>query len=591
MEPYLGSVHRQPTTHHSPLTTHHFWAVLLAGVLLAGSVRAASPSWEVLRLVPEEVGLCLVVQDLRSHAAALHGSPFLEHFRNSPLGTKLRNAPEVNKLAEVQTFFQKQLQLDLTRLRDDVFGDAVVLAYRPSPPGEPGKDQGLVLLRARDAKLLEEFVQRINALQQQTGDLQKLERRTHHGVTYYRRVERSGENFYYLRGPVLAFTAQEAILRQAMDRDRLAATEVEPPVAGRLRSLGVDKCLAVLWINPRAFAPELQHKAASAQGTQAAALKRLLVYWKALEGIAVSATLHKDLELALAIRARVTELPPAAQRFLATAARPSELWSRFPDQALLILAGRIDLAALVELLSEFMTEEARKGFRAAVDRHVEAVLGKDVVRRLLTSLGPDWGFCIAAPPAAARAWFPHLLGVLRIRSGDAAGSAPLTVLGALNACAMLVVLSHNREHADPLSLQTIRQDQVEVKYLVNDNLFPPGFQPAFAFKEGFLVLASSPEAIRRFGAPNLPDTSGSSAEEVPLVRLSLRALYTFLKERREPVILYTAKAHGINPEEAGRRLDHLLGVLQLFDRLEVTQRAASGQATLTLRVQTAQPLK
>ncbi|MCI0464955.1 MAG: hypothetical protein L0Z62_49165, partial [Gemmataceae bacterium] len=70
MEPYLGSVHRQPTTHHSPLTTHHFWAVLLAGVLLAGSVRAASPSWEVLRLVPEEVGLCLVVQDLRSHAAA-----------------------------------------------------------------------------------------------------------------------------------------------------------------------------------------------------------------------------------------------------------------------------------------------------------------------------------------------------------------------------------------------------------------------------------------------------------------------------------------------------------------------------------------
>ncbi len=578
-------------TQYSVLGTQKFLAVLLAVLTLALPTWAVSPSGEVLRLVPDEVGFCFVVQDLRSHTAALLRSPFVEHFRSSPLGLKLLSAPEVQKLAEVQDYFQKQFQLDWARLRDDVFGDAVVLAYRPSPPGEPGKDQGLLLIRAREAKLLEAFVQRLNDLQKQSGDLQKLEVREHHGVAYYRRVERTGENYYYLRGPVLAFTGQEAMLLQAIDRDRSAAADVEAPVARQLRLLGVDQRLAVLWINPRAFEPELRQKAATATGAEAAALRTLLIYWKALEGVALSATLHKDLELALAIRARVPELPSSAQRFLTTAARPSELWSRFPDQALLVLAGRLDVAALVELLSEFMTEDARKVFCAAFDRHVEAVLGKDVVQRLVTALGPDWGFCITAPPAADKAWFPHLVAALRVRRGDAAASAPLTILGALNAFAMLAVLSHNREHPDPASLQTIRQDRVEVKYLVNDSLFPPGFQPAFAFKDGFVLLASAPEAIRRFNTVTSPLASAPSPEEVPLLRLSLRALYTFLKDRREPLLLYSAKSHGISAEEAGLRLDNLLGILQLFDQLEVTQRAASGQATLTLRVQTARPLK
>src|SRR5262249_29691102 len=177
----------------------YFLTVLLTALTLALPIRAASPTSDLLRLVPEEVGFCFIVQDLRGHTAALLGSPFLEQFRNSALGAKLLNTPEVQKLREVRASFQKQLQLDLARLRDDVFGDVLVLAYRPSPPGQQGKDQGLVLLRARDPKLLEAFVQRINELQKQAGDLQQLEVRQHNGVTYYRRVERTGENYYYLR--------------------------------------------------------------------------------------------------------------------------------------------------------------------------------------------------------------------------------------------------------------------------------------------------------------------------------------------------------------------------------------------------------
>jgi hypothetical protein len=567
-------------------------AVLVGAALtLALPARAASLGDEVLRLVPEDVGFCFLLQDLRSHTAAFLQSPFVEHFRASPLAAKLQSAPEMHKLAQLYAHVQKDLQLDLVRLRDEVFGDAVVLAYRPSPPGEPEQDSGLVLIRARDAKPLEEFVQRLNDLQKQAGELHKLEAREHHGVTYYRRVERTGDNYYYLRGPVLVFTRQETLLRQAIDRDRIPPAAVGSPIARQLRLLGVDQRLAVLWINPRAFEPHLQQKAAAAKGAEAVVLQTLLRYWKALEGVALSAALHKDLELALALRARVEELPPAAQRFLAEAAKPSELWGRFPDNALLVLAGRIDVPALVELLGEFMTDDARKAFRSAVDRNLEAILGKDMVRRILACIGPDGGLCLAAPPAASGAWVPYVLAALRVRPSSDAVPADAALLGAVNAFAMLAVLSYNRDRPDPVSLETTLQDQVAVKHLGNDGHFPPGFQPAFALKEGYLLLASSPEAIRRFGAGDAPGALRPVAGDVPLFQLSLRALYTFLKDRREPLVLFSARSHGLSPEETGLRLDNLLSALQLFDRLELTQRSGPGHATLTFRVQTAWPLK
>ena len=42
------------------------------------------------------------------------------------------------------------------------YGDVVVFAYRPGPPGQPEREQGLALLRARDDALLARLIERIN---------------------------------------------------------------------------------------------------------------------------------------------------------------------------------------------------------------------------------------------------------------------------------------------------------------------------------------------------------------------------------------------------------------------------------------------
>jgi hypothetical protein len=519
------------------------------------------------------------------------GSAFAEQFRASPLGEALRNAPETRKLNAFAELLRNHLDVEWTRVRDQILGDCVVLAYRPGPPGKPEQEQGVLLLRAGDATLLANVLDRLNEVQKKAGDLKELKARRHQGKEYFCRVLPHEVQFYYLNGPVLAFTSREELLQRVMGLEGEGAA-AESWLARQLSRLGAAGDLATLWVNPRAFDAQLAEKAAHAQAGEATVLKTFLGYWQAVDGVALTASLNKGaLEGRLAVQVREEKLPPAGRTMAAGEARASELWGCFPADAVLAVAGTVDAVAVTDLVSEFLPEEARKGLREAVDRGAAAALGRDVAKEVLPFLGPDWGFCVAAPPAGDRDWFPHVLWALRVRPGDNEKPLDQVLLDALNSAAILGVLGYNNSHPDPLSLKTVTQDKVEVKYLANDRGFPPGLQPAFAFKSGYLVLASSPAALRRFNPPASAGSAITPGGEVPLVRLSVRELCRFLKDRRQMLAVPVAEKHKLSREEAGLRLDRLVSSLQLFDRLELSRRVTPGQVTLVLRLRTAQPLK
>src|SRR5262249_5462681 len=154
----------------------------------------------------DDVGLCLVLQDLRGHSAALLDSPFVEQLWRSPVGAAMLASKEVGQLGKVGKDLEKLLGLDWPRLRDDILGDAVAFAYRPGPPRQPEQEQGLFLVRARDPRALADLIGRLNRVQKEAGQLTELEEREHNGVKYHRRVERkevngvehTEVNFYYL---------------------------------------------------------------------------------------------------------------------------------------------------------------------------------------------------------------------------------------------------------------------------------------------------------------------------------------------------------------------------------------------------------
>ncbi len=163
------------------------------------------------------------------------------------------------------------------------------------------------------------------------------------------------------------------------------------------------------------------------------------------------------------------------------------------------------------------------------------------------------------------------------------------MLDGLDFAARLAVLGYNSQRIEPLRLRLESQDGVDVR-VVEGGRLPPGLQPAFAWKGGYLVLASTPEAVRRFVPPSDPQAgapaadAGSEPTEVPLMRLTLQGWAGYLRAYRGPVAAYLADAHKISPPEAQARIDRWLEGLDLFDGVEVVQRTAAGRATLTVRL-------
>jgi len=377
-------------------------AAVTVAIIIAVPLHAATPRDELLRYVPEQVGFCLVLNDLRGHSESLLASPFVEHFLLTQLGKDSARAKEIGQLVKLGQDLQAMLGIDWQQLRDDILGDAVVLAYRPGPPGKPEQEQGMFLVHARDAKLLARLIEQINMKQKQAGDLKALEEKQHKGAKYTKRTEKKDTNFYYLDGSMLLFTGQEEFLIQAIDQGKAANKDAEPPIASRFRELGVAQALLSLWINPRAFDASLEADLSNPEksAVEIAVTKGFTPYWKALDNIVVSLAMERDLKLRIGIRTRMDALPVAARRFFQQAAKPSELWRAIPENALFAVVGRVDAVALFEALGEFMPEAGRNSARNDLNRTVAALLGKeDFFKEVLANVGPNVGMYIAAPAA------------------------------------------------------------------------------------------------------------------------------------------------------------------------------------------------
>ncbi len=140
----------------------------------------ARPADALLKLVPPDAGVVLTVEGLRDHARA---------FAASRLAAELWELPAVKAWLDsekYQQFQQSRAQIEalvganLTELRDELLGDAVVLALRLPREGAADASQarGLLLFRARDQALLERLIHVVNTGQKESGELaQVVERR------------------------------------------------------------------------------------------------------------------------------------------------------------------------------------------------------------------------------------------------------------------------------------------------------------------------------------------------------------------------------------------------------------------------------
>jgi hypothetical protein len=568
-------------------------AVLVAALSALAALPApgrADPAGEVLRLVPPETSICLVVRDLRTHVGTVRESPFAGWFKKSALGRRFGDPEELRKIEELERFLVDQFGVTGEQLIDDVLGDALVLAYQSGPPDRPEDEGGVLFTHARDPRLLARLADKLNEFQRKSGEIKEVRERVHRGRAYTEREKSDGgREFYLLRGGILAFSAQERMIRAVIDQDLTAPPASENPgrVAVGLRALGLADKFAACWFDPRGFDAELAAKAGATDDPgEKAFLSQFARVWAATDGVAVYAHPGRGLELGVAAGIDWRKLPKEVREFAHPSSGGTTLWPVVPDDAILAAGGRLDLPRLVAGVAEFLPPEGRTGLKSAIEQGLAPVVGRDKLPAVLAGLGPDWVVWVTPPAKGVGGWTPEWTAILKLSGGDVKGAdVPRTVLQAVDFAAQMIRFGYNRDNDDQIELTDETRDGVTVRVLSNEARFPDGFRPSYALKQGHLVIASSPEGVHRFSVP----APGASADGL-MLRFSARHLRGYLTEHRAGVAGAVARWSGKSAEDVGRELDELTAVLEAFDRVEVRHSTGDGYFRLTMRIEFVEPL-
>jgi hypothetical protein len=558
-------------------------------LLAAGPVLAAPPRDEALRVAPPDAALVLVVQDTKTHLNDLAASPFVAWLPTSGLGKQLLPVVDVKTLKGSVAPLFAELGVTPDELLDDVIGDAVVFAFTPPPPDDPQGERAVLLVRPRKPETLAKLIDRVNAIQTKNGEVKEVVRRTHNGEAYYERQKPgAGERseFYCFRGGVFAFSSSEADIQAVIDRDRAAEPvgEKAPALTARLARLGVADSFAVLLVNPRSFDAEVKHRVETAKPEERPVLERFQEVWGALDTAAVYLALGRDLELGVSVRFQPDRLPAATRTWLAGPRTPAGLWSAIPDDALFAVAGRFRAAELIETITTLLPEDGKAALKTAIEQYLGPVVGRDKLPLVLDSLGPDWGLW-AVQPANGAGFLPSAVAAVQV-SGE--GDAGRVLLDAVDYGFRTIRVAYNAAHADQIDLKETRDGDVVIRSLVNDKAFPPGFRPSFALKGGYLLVATSPEAIKSFTPPARTPGSGG---EVPVIRFSGTATRAYLLANRTKLAKFLSQTGNGDEVELLQQIDQIAAVLEPIDRVELSTRGDADGLRLAVRVRFVKPLK
>ncbi|MDB5308734.1 MAG: hypothetical protein JWO38_2936 [Gemmataceae bacterium] len=572
----------------------HFYRLFFVAGLVAcvAPPAPAAPRDEVLRVAPPDAAFVLLLQNARDHVRDVANSPFVEWVPKSVLGRQLFAAGDLKHVREAAAPLFLALGVTSDDLLNEVFGDAVVFAYTPAPPDDPKAERAVVLVRPRKPDMLAKLVERLNAIQTGTGEVKSVTRRQHNGEEYFERQKPGGgSDFYCFRGDVFAFSGTEPDILAVIDRDKAAPPAgVKPPgLVAKLAKLGVADAFAVALINPRPLDAELAAKVAGARAAEKEFLTRFQEVWRALDSAAVYFSLGADLEAGVSLQFRPGALPAPAKGWLTGPRTTPEIWQSVPDDALFAAAGRFKAAEVIDLIGALVPVKEKNPVTTVAERFLGPVFGRDKLPRVFDALGPNWAVW-AEPPPRAGGSVPVVVAAVQIDAGGPNGKETVRAIARSVGFGFEAArVAYNSGHTDQIDLEETQDGDVVITSLVGEKAFPPGIRPSFALKDGYLVLAGSPDAVKRFRRPaaNAPQATGESL----LARVSGPATRTYLATHREKLAEFLATAKQGDQKNLLKQIDQFAAVLELIDRVELVGRGDEGGIRLALRAKLVKPLK
>jgi len=400
--------------------------VWLVPVIIGAHVRAAErgerPADPLLRLVAPDAAVVLTVEGLRDQVRAFTGSPLAAGLRQLPAVRAWLDSEKYQQFEQSRARIEAVLGVNLTDLRDELLGDAVVLALRlpPEGPADSSLARGLLLFRARDQALLERLIRVVNTTQKDSGELAQVGDRRRAGTTYHVRefpaaAGRLAEWYVVYPDGTFAFSNSELLIQAVIDRKSPtrtaqnasreiagatavnvndAGTKIEPGLGDLPKLHSVQRrlpgpALARLFVDPRHIGRWLAAAPRPAKPSDARLMAMIERYLAAVD-YAGAALVWDDRAIVLHTVETLdpSKLDPWLRRWAAVNRRLDPAPERVPSTTLALASGQVDALALHDALSQLIPDE--DGPRLA---NIETILtglllGQDLRSRILPRLGP-----------------------------------------------------------------------------------------------------------------------------------------------------------------------------------------------------------
>jgi hypothetical protein len=319
-------------------------------------------------------------------------------------------------------------------------------------------------------------------------------------------------------------------------------------------------------------------------------LEKFAEVWAGLDAAAVYLKLDQHAELGLALRFKTEKLPPDARTFLAGLREPSTAEYLIPTGALFGVAGHFRATDLIDLVAALSpVEPGKPGVKEWIARTVGSVVGRDNLPLVLDTLGPNWAAWVVPPEKDA--FLPTVVAAVEVSgTSETRAKAEAAMLKALNFAFQTASFAYNATHADQIELVEEKDSKTGavVRSLVNEKGFPPGFRPSFAIQKGYLVLATNPEAIRRFVVPPVPAKQPAYRT---FARFSGTGARAYLQEHGAKLAKFLAELGAADEATLKGHIAAVAEVLELIDSADLIVRPEENGLRISVRFNTAKPLK
>lgn len=556
-----------------------FGWLLCAGVL-APFASADEPRDRVMRLVGDDVGVCIEVHGFAAHFAEWQSSPLVNRLRNWPVYQSWKRGREYAELRKVMRAVEKETKAPFDQVLNQLVGTSVVLTVTPRGVSDPPSVLFATYLENEDTARAV-----IAAWNRERNT--NVETVSFAGGEYLRRTKNGSaeQHFYWLSNSLFAVANNEDLLKRTINRAGTADT------TGSLRkSPAYTQCRKALWsdawatffLNPRAWDDQVQASGSPAE-------RGLATAWKRLQAVGVAIRGDAGLTAEATVQFDSAQLPERWTKFLNRTAGTAGFLNRVPANALCVFAGRHDLSGVDKLITAAVPEQERNALRTMRMFARGLLAGRDVFADVLPALSPNWGMYVV-PNTEQNTDAPANV-VLAFEYQDSEKDG-VTIREALDNglhTGLNVLAASN----DGMNVRTQEENGVTLRSVTG--LGP--YQPGFGLTDSDLVFSSSPEAIKQFlakpaGRP-LADAAPFTAwqqrffpDDNQVFFLNMAEVTRFIGDQRAFFLKMSARK--LSNDEANERLDRFIEGMGLIDAAFIAARAEEHGVHITAGLVTAE---